>query len=340
MPRTKKLNIKWICLITTLMFVISTWATGCNRKIESPTTSKEQIDKFPEKPIEVIVSSSAGGSTDVMARQLCKIAEEKLGQPLAIVNKGGGSGAVAYKELTEKKPDGYTLVAWFLSIVTHKLLGNLPYNHRDFEHIITHNYEPCALIVPANSPYKTLREFINSAKQKPGQVKMSVVSKGSTTHAAVLALEYDLGLKFNFVEQIGGANVLTMVSGGHVDCAVVASGEAVSGAKNGLVRVLGIIGDERVEAIKEVPTFKEEGYNISVVIKRGFMLPKGTPKDRIDKLYQAFKAAAEDPRYVNFVKDYGAIPKSLGPQETLKMLDEEEKFYREIYTKSGDIKTQ
>jgi tripartite-type tricarboxylate transporter receptor subunit TctC len=329
-----------------VLIVVGMLLFGCSSKSNTASDSgkdakksETKADKYPERPIEVIIGYAAGGSTDVIARKVAQGAEKVLGQPLMIVNKPGAAGAVSYKEVHDAKPDGYKLLVAVPSITTHKLLGSLPYDHNEFEPIITFNYEPIVLAVSAKSPWKTLEEFIDYTKKNPGKVKIASVSRGSTANVAVIAMQDKLGIKVDVIEEgSGGAKVMMMAAGGHVDGAAVASGEALPQVKAGNLRVLGIMGAERIPAMPDVPTFKEKGYDLNVPVNRYFLAPKGTPKEIVDKLYKAFKAAVDDPSYAAFLKDYGAMPLGLNPEETKKYLDADQKFYEEIFTKTGDIK--
>lgn len=292
---------------------------------------------FPDKPINFWIPYDAGGGSDIIGRQFAEAAQKHLSQPLMIVNKPGASGAKGMKELYSAKPDGYTIMIQTTTVVTHKMYGNVEYTHRDYVPIITFNYEPAALAVPANSPYKTIKEFIEHAKKN--KLKVGTSARGGIWNIATIAFAKEIGAEFDIVASGGGAaNSVVMAAGGHVDAVVCSPTEALTQIKSGNLRLLAIIGPERVTALPDVPTLKESGYNLSVLTTRPLLAPKGTPKEVIDVLYKAFSAAAKDPKYLQFLKDNAAMPLDLGPEETNKYFDEQEVFFNKILKAAGEIK--
>ncbi|MDA8227674.1 MAG: tripartite tricarboxylate transporter substrate binding protein [Desulfitobacterium hafniense] len=332
---------KYSHLITYLLVIalIGLLVTGCGSKenvASANAPDKKKAVAFPEKPINFWIPYDAGGGSDIIGRALVEAAQKNLDKPIVIVNKPGTSGAVGLKELYNAKNDGYTLLTNTTTIVTHKLLGTIPYNHHDYEPIITFNYEPGSIAVPANSPYKDIKEFIDYAKKN--KVKIATSAKGGIWNIATQAFIKQAGINADVVvEGGGGAKAVVMAAGGHVDAVVASPLEMFTQLKSGNLRLLSVFGPERVDAFSNVPTFKEAGYDLSITTTRPLLAPKGTPKEVLDVLYKAFKTAAEDPKYIKTIKDMGAMPLLLGPEETIKFFDKEEKVMEKILKESGQI---
>lgn len=322
-----------LVLATAALLLIGVILGGCGGKPQAEGEKKGETQKanYPTKPITLIIPYDAGGGTDVITRKLASLAEKHLPQPFAPVNKPGNTGAVGYMELYNSKPDGYTICAVTSTIVTHKLLGNIPYNHQDYAPIITYNYGPAAIAVNSQRPWKTLDEFVKHAKANPGQVTLATVSPGGIWNIATQVFLKETGLQVKIVPSGGGgAQAIIQAAGGHADAVVAGPDEMLTQLQSGNLRLLAVMAPERLSRFPDVPTMKELGYNVVVVTTRALLAPKGTPKEAIDVLYKAFKAAAESQEYKDFLKENGIGWMALGPEETLKYYDEQEKLFSKI----------
>ncbi len=261
---------------------------------------------YPEKPIQFLIGWAAGGGTDTGARMLCSTAEQFMKQPFVIQNVLGGSGAKAYMAIAAAKPDGYTIGCTTSTIAVLKPMGTIPYDHEEFEPIIAFNQDPIMVWVNAEAPWKTLKEFVEYAKTKPGIASTAASNPGSITRFQMMALENASGAEFRVLSDKGGSSggVVTL-AGGHVDSAFAAPLEGYAMWKAGKVRALGVGADQRLPTYPDVPTFKEAGYNVALSSTRMIIAPKGTPKEVIDYLYGVFKKAVEDPGYQTKLKNSG-----------------------------------
>ncbi|MCG0278744.1 MAG: tripartite tricarboxylate transporter substrate binding protein [Thermanaeromonas sp.] len=298
-------------------------SAGCGSKQE----------KYPTKPINVIVAYAAGGGTDVGARTLLPYVEKILGQQMIVVNKPGGGGWVGWSELAQAKPDGYTIgYINTPNLMTGYLDPNLknPHNLSSFVPIANHVVDPGAIAVKKDSPFKDIKDIIEAAKKNPGKVSVTSTGVGSDDHLAAIAIERQTGAKFNVIHSKGFADNLTAVLGGHVDVLFGNVGEVYGPFKDGSIRVLAVMTEQRVEEFPDVPTLKELGINVVSHSARGLAAPKGTPKEIIDILAKAFKQGIENPEHVEKMKKLGLYVKYMGPEEYKRFLEEEERKVKEL----------
>ncbi len=294
---------------------------------------------FPSKPVTFLIGWSTGGGSDLVSRVLCGEAEKHLGQPIVIVNKPGGSGAKSYLEISKSRPNGYTIGNTTGTISTHKHLGNIPIGYESFEPIMTFNTDPGAIWVKEDAPWKTLEEFVEAARKAPETITVAASNPGSITRFGLLLLEKEAGVKFRIASQSGGESKgPELVAGGHVDACQAAPVTGRSLYEAGKIRPLGVMSKERLEAFPEVPTYIEQGYNITIDNYRQVIAPKGTPKDVVETLYQAFKAAAEGEKYQKYMKESGSVPLALGPEESKQLMKEQSKFFMEMIIDMGMYK--
>ena len=301
------------------------------------TTVAAEKGKYPNKPIKWIVPWSAGGGTDTFVRLWSPLIEKELGQTLVIINKPGGAGSVAYTQVHRAKADGYTIIIASSTINSHKILGNLDFNYKDFEMVAALYQDPGGLVVRADAPWKTLEEFLDYARERPGKVPFITMSPGSMTRLGALAIELATNTKFNFITEPNGIGpALVKLVGGHVKASTSSPFDAMPLIQDGKVRMLATICDERVKAIPDVPTFIELGYK-DVLINNVYiiMAPKGTSGEIIKTLSDAFLKVAGSEKYKNDLRSKAAIPLALGPKETKSLLDKRDIVFKNVIEKLG-----
>jgi len=260
-------------------------------------------DAYPSRPISLVVPFPPGGVADLTARPVATAMEKVLKQPVGVVNKTGAAGAVGMQFVATSKPDGYTLLLALSSISiipeADKLFGRPPaFTVDQFAPVALISADPTILVVRAESPWKTAKEFIEDAKKRPGQISYSSSGIYGTLHMAMELLSSAAGIKLRHVPYAGAGPALTALLGGHVDA--LASGPAVvlPQIKAGKLRALAAWGDKRVAALPEVPTFKELGYpEAEFYIWAGLFAPRGTPEPVLAKLREAARVAVGDPEF-------------------------------------------
>ena len=250
---------------------------------------------YPNRPIELIVPAGAGGGTDVLARAFAEAARKHLPQPITVINRPGASGMIGHGEMINAKPDGYKLAIVFAEIAIVPHLGQTKLSYEDFIPIARLNADPAAITVRADSPWKTIEEFLAASKAKPGEVKMGNSGPGSIWHLAHAALEEKVGVKYNAIPFSGAAPAVLALVGGHVDAVAVSPGEVAAQVAGGKLRTLVVMADKRVKGFDNVPTLKERGIDLSIGTWRGLAAPKGTPPEVIAILAEATRKAADEP---------------------------------------------
>ena len=238
---------------------------------------------WPEKPIRVIVPFGPGGTTDVFARMLQKVAQDKkMTEQLTVINVGGhfSVGSIQAKNAT---PDGHTFLVMHLALLSGEVVDpSCALSYRDFEPVALTGGFCLNHVVRDDSPYKTLQDLINAAKEKPGQITFGV-NIGALNHMGGGFLERAAGIKFRFVQIGGGAENFAALKGGQTMTTML-SGSEYENFKSGGVRALAYTGVTRSDRQPEVPTARELGLNYDFCINNYWFAPKGTPKEAIDGL--------------------------------------------------------
>ena len=253
---------------------------------------------YPNRPVELIVAASAGGGTDVVARAFAEAARKHLPQSMIVVNKPGASSAIGFADVANAKPDGYKVGVMSVNLVILPALGLMKVNADDFVPVARLNFDPAAITVRADAPWKTVEQFIADAKTKPGATQVGNGGVGDIWHVAAAAVEDRTGTQFNHIPFQGAAPAVTSLLGGHVDAITVSPGEVMQHVQAGKLRVLAIMADQRLGGTyANTPTLKECNIDLSIGVWRGLSVPKGTPADVVQTLRTAAKAAAAEPAY-------------------------------------------
>jgi tripartite-type tricarboxylate transporter receptor subunit TctC len=265
---------------------------------------------YPTKPIKVIVPWAAGGDSDAIARVSASLMEKHLGQPMVIANITGASGTVGAREAKAAPPDGYTIYSVHDSIHTtyHVGMGNVAYT--DFEPVCLLSSTPSIVTTHGNARWKTMKELLEDAKARPGQITMGA-SLGSTSHFFPAMIEKQAGVKWKYVGYEGTNPRMTALLGGHIDVAE-SNLTQLEKAKGGQLRFLAVADARRLEEAPDVPTLKELGVDVEYAVNRGFLAPKGTPDAVLAKLEAACQRVAQDPAFAQEMKKQGTNVRFLG----------------------------
>lgn len=269
---------------------------------------------YPERNIKVILHVSPGGGTDTMIRLVTKFMSEKLGVNFVIEDYSGAGGQIGYTALSMAEPDGYTIgTITTMSSVTHELTReNLAYSLRDsFAFIGRIQFEPSAVVVPLDSPYKSIDDLIAYAKENPGEINWGGTSLWGTHHVHLVLLQNATGIKMIYIPFDGVAETRAAILGKHIDVAASLATEWLPLIKEGKLRCLAIASNKRMDILPEVPTYKELGYDIEIGSMGCIAAPAGTPEEYIQILTQTLKEVLEDPNFLVEAEKIGIKP-SLG----------------------------
>jgi putative tricarboxylic transport membrane protein len=233
-------------------------------------------DKYPSRPIEVVVPYAPGGGTDNLMRMITGIIDEnKLSPvPVNVVNKPGGSGAVGYTYLVQKKGNPYVVAGATPTVVSGKIEGRLPGDHRDAMQILAIvAVDDLTLAVKSDSKYQTIEDFVKAAKERPNQLTIGGTGTNTEDHIFHYLLEKAAGIKCKYVPFNSGGEVTASLMGGHIDSAVENPNEIVAQVEAGKAKYLGVASKERLKGAADVPTFKERGIDFQWEQYRGVVGP-------------------------------------------------------------------
>ena len=274
---------------------------------------------YPTKPVSLMVGYPAGGSTDVGARILASLAEKDLGQPIVVLNKAGAGGQVGWTELVRQKPDGYYI--GFLNLPTLSAVILDPerkaiFQIDSFAPIINQVLDPGVIYVKPDSPFKTLKDIVEEARKRPGEVKAGTTGVFSDDHLAVLMLEEAAKVKFRVVHFDGDPPQLTALLGGQIDVSFLNVGGITPRVKAGQVKPLAVMDRERSKFYPDVPTTVELGSPSFISSStRGIVGPKGLPEPIVKKLRDIFKKAIDNPDHLEKMDKAGLAVKVMMPEE-------------------------
>ncbi|HSR11652.1 MAG TPA: tripartite tricarboxylate transporter substrate binding protein [Thermodesulfobacteriota bacterium] len=265
--------------------------------------------KFPSRPMTIINPWAAGGGTDAVARMLAALMEKDMGQPVNVVNRTGGSGAVGHTAASTADPDGYTMCIATAEIAMMHWMGLAKVTYADFKGVALVNFDPAAVNVRADAPWKNLKELQDAIKASPGKMKASGTGKGGSWDLARAGWLKLAGISpdaLPWVPSNGAAPALQeLVAGGYqvVTCSLPEARAMIEGKK---VKSLAVMGEKRADIFPEVPTLEEIlGQKYVEGAWRGIAVPKGTPNDIIAILEKAVEKAHKSAQFREFMAKNG-----------------------------------
>ncbi len=263
----------------------------------------------PTRPVEIVVFAAPGGGNDKAARYLNKIWTENKMLESVVTNKVGGGGSLAYSYVSQKTGDPHHVAIAQAGLITNHINGRSPVGLSDITVLPYIGTEPVALAVRAESPYKSLKEFVAQLKKDPGSLSISVGStRGATNHFTMALLAKAAGIDPKQLKILvfgGGAESVTNLLGGHIDAMAQASNNAIPHQKAGKMRILAISTAKRSAAAPDVPTFVEQGYNVVVDGWYCFVGPKGMTAAQIAYWDDQFAKTVQTEDWKKFLASSG-----------------------------------
>ena len=288
---------------------------------------------YPNRPIEFVVPSSAGGGTDVMARNFAEVARKYMPQPIIVSNKPGASGGIGMGEVQRAAPDGYKVSVLIseLAIIPH--LGMIKFGTNDFIAIARINADPGAITVRADAPWNTVEAFLEHARKNPGTVTMGNAGSGTIWHLAAAAVEEKTGVRFNHVPFQGAAPSVLGLMGGHVDAIAVSPAEVSSYVAAGKLKMLVVMADQRLPGLyAAVPTFKERGVDLSLGTWRGLGVPKGTPPEIVNYLRDVTRKTVDDPAFKDAMAKGNLIVSYMEGEQFKPFMNASSDYFKKLLT--------
>jgi tripartite-type tricarboxylate transporter receptor subunit TctC len=272
---------------------------------------------WPDRPVTVIVPFAAGGLTDVMARLAAERLRDKFNQTFVIQNEVGAGGIIGTANAARAKPDGYTLFFGPISLMTlSTMTAKVNYDpERDFTPVTILASTPFVLTVNEAFPAKTLAEFVDEVKKKPGAYAYASAGAGTTTHAASLVVLKAAGLQMIHVPYKGVAPAFNDLIAGHVQMASASPVEVKPHLSGGKVRPLGITSKTRSQQLPDVPTVSETLPTPVVATYNGFFVPKNTPQEVVDAIAKEVAAAVKTKEFSDKLLQVGLEPFGSTPEE-------------------------
>lgn len=306
-----------------MILVLCLAGTACAKK--GASEGGNTAEDWPSgETMTLIVGYSAGGTTDVMARQLAKELEKELDVQIQVENQDGAGGQVAYTDLSNAKPDGLTLgtlnYPTILTTMVDKSKG-ATYDLDDFQPLANEVDDPRVTIVHPDSDYKTVDDLVAYAKKNPRKLKGATSGLGGGGHFSNLKLEEATGTDFSPVHfNKGQAEAKAAFLGNHVDVYFASIGDGLEIVKSGDGRAVGVMADERSNLLPDVPTFKEQGIDIVESGMRGYALPADVPEERVKILSDALEKIITSDEHKKALAKVGLEPDFMGPDEYTKWL--------------------
>ena len=277
---------------------------------------------YPTKPVILQVPWPAGGSTDVGARIVASIAEKKMGQPIVVTNRVGAGSQIGLTETARQKPDGYFLGFASLPALNTIILDperKALFGLNSLVFIINQVIDPGIIWAKGDSPYKTLKDLLDDARKRPGEIRAATTGILGDDHLAILMLEEAAKVKFRIVHFDGGAQVFTATLGGQVDVAFGNVGDIGPKLKGTPLRILMVMDPQRSKFIPDVPTTAELGFpKIISSSSRGVFGPAGIPAPILKKVQTVFLESMKDPEHMEKMDKAGLAVKPLVGEEYKK----------------------
>jgi tripartite-type tricarboxylate transporter receptor subunit TctC len=288
--------------------------------------------EYPTKTIQIINPFPAGASTDILARILTDKLSALLGQPVVVINKTGGGGAIGIKAVKDAPADGHTVMVapppLVLIPIARKGIG---FSLGDFTPINLAGSSAYVMVVKKEAPWKTLEEIVADAKKNPGKIIWAIPLTGSAGHFTYELFKMITGTDITNVPMGGETPVATAILGGHADTTFISLGTVNSHLQAGTLRALAFTHPKRVKEFPEIPTTAEAGYpKVNTIPWFVFAVHAKTPQPIVNKLSQVFQQALKDKEIIAKIEKAGMIVENRGAEETGNFLAGEHKKWSEV----------
>lgn len=323
-----------VCKLATAIAI----ATGASSIFA--VSAAQAADNYPNRPVRVIVPFAPGGSTDIIARLVTQKMGDVLGQPMVIENKGGAGGAIGASEGARAKPDGYVL-----SIATVSTMAvnpacrpdDLPYDPiKDFKPVT--NFANTANVVSINPkfPANNFDEFLAELKKNPGKYSYGSSGTCSVLHLMGESFKMATGTDIVHVPYKGSGPALTDAVGGQVELLFDNLPSSMPQIQNGRLKAMAIAWPEKVESLKDVPTFEQAGFPVlNQPVWYGLLAPADTPDEVVNKLRDAAVEALKDPRVIKVLAEQGSSPSGNTPEEFAKEIQTQFDWAKDVVQKQN-----
>jgi len=298
--------------------------------------------QFPDRAITMVVPFPPGGLADAVARPVAEAMSRDLKQPVVVENKPGAGGGIGMAAVAKAKPDGYTILMSLSSYTVlpeaDKLFGRAPmYQLDQLKPVARFTADPTVFAVRADAPWKTLQDFVKDARANPGKFTYGSSGNYGTMHVPMEMFAGAAGVKMVHVPYTGAGPAIVGLLGGQVDALSTGPATVVQQVKAGKVRVLAHWGDVRLVALPDVPSMKESGTNVEYAQWSGLFVPAGTPDAVLQRLRDAARAAANDPRVKDVLLTAGSPVQYLDAPEFQRYVDADAAKMADVVKRIGKV---
>ena len=295
---------------------------------------------FPSEPITLIVAWPAGGGSDISMRLLADGLSKRLKVPVAVLNKAGAGGAIGHREIVNAKPDGYTIGMFSSGGIALPYLNAQANTIEDYQPIAFFGEDPGALEVSTASGINSLKEYIERAKANPGKIKNGNDQPGGSSYITIAMFEKQLGIKVTRVSYPGYGATVTALMGGEIDSATVPVPDTIGQHTAGKLKLIGVSSTERHFMAPDIPTFREQGFDVVVGSWRCIIAPKGIPADRLAFLETNIIETLKDPEFLAKAKQAGFVVQPMDSKATYKRWKDDDAALYPILLEAGLVKAR
>lgn len=303
-----------------------------------PAIQAHAQSAWPNKIIRIVVPFAPGSFTDLAARSIAAELTTQLGQQVIVDNRVGAGGSLGTELVAKAAPDGYTLLLSDNSFaISPGLYHKLPYDPlKDFVHVSQVAESPSLLVGRLQLPAKNLKELVDLARAKPGELTFGSGGQGSSAHLAMELFLNVAGIKMTHVPFKGVVLSIAEVVAGRIDVSIASLASGMAQVSAGKIQGFGVTGKERSPVLPSVPTFSEAGFpGYDMSYWWGIAAPAGTPREIVSRLNQEIVRAADKPRLKENFQNQGARPVTSSPAEISRRVDEEIKVWKNVIAKAG-----
>jgi tripartite-type tricarboxylate transporter receptor subunit TctC len=298
-----------------------------------------QAQNYPTQPVRIIVPFGAGGPIDMVGRPLAQYFTQAFGGSFVVDNRPGANGIIGTNAVAKAAPDGHMMLITTGSFSANPSLNkSLPYDPmKDLEPVslLAESYG-LLLMVPANSPIKSLKDLVDTAKKQPGKLNYAITGLGNITHVTMEYFKHIAGIDVTPVPYKGTADSITAMLTGEVQMSIVSTTAGAPQLASGKLRALGISGARRAPNLPDIPTFQELGYKeMNLTGYYGLWMTGGTPRALIERMSAEARKALKTDDLQKFLKNSGLNEVGSTPDEFRKFLVQDIAFQREVFQRIG-----
>jgi tripartite-type tricarboxylate transporter receptor subunit TctC len=299
-------------------------------------------DKYPSRPVTFVAPFPPGGSIELIGRPLAASLEKALKQPVLFTNRVGAAGAVGTSYVASSEPDGYRILFNISSIVVvpeaDKIFDRKPaYTMDQLLPVARVNADPNVLLVRTESPWKTLKELVDEAKKKPGQLSYSSSGVYGSTHVPAEMFTQAAGIPMRHVPFAGGGPATNALLGGHVDIHIQNVPGSMAHIRSGKLRPLAVTSARRADALPDVPTMKELGVDVDYGVWHGVFVAAKTPPEVVKVIRDAVRVAVADPDFTGALQKISAAVAYLDLPEFQKFVADETRAMAAVVKRIGRV---